>query len=164
MNLSSKTFSYSCSLPLRVHFYLSQGMISTVTLSLHSGNLMEWEIISEKADSDLVALICTWMEDFATHKQSKIYLPIMLPHLPAYTIRVLHALEQIPYGKTSTYQEVAIRTGSPRACRAVGSACRRNPAPLLIPCHRVLATGQGLGGYACGPEIKKHLLSFERSI
>jgi len=60
---------------------------------------------------------------------------------------VWDALREIPYGATCTYAELAERIGSPRGIRAVGQANRRNPIPVLIPCHRVVAADGGLGGY-----------------
>lgn len=69
-------------------------------------------------------------------------------------------LLEVPYGKVVTYKELARRVGSPRAARAVGNAMGKNPLPIVVPCHRVLASN-GLGGYSCGIEIKKNLLRLE---
>lgn len=161
MKISS--YKHACALPLNVRFHIEQGMIMQVNLATHLENSLHWEILSEQPDPALEALICAWMENYAAGNQPKSILPMNLNKLPPYTIKVLLKLEQIPFGNTSTYQDIAIRTGSPKACRAVGSACRRNPVPLIIPCHRVIACGSRLGGFACGLEIKKHLLSFEQS-
>lgn len=86
--------------------------------------------------------------------------------LPAFTRRVLHHVAGISYGKTKTYGEVALELGSPRAARAVGQALRRNPLPLIIPCHRVLAYNGGLGGFTApgGVETKKALLALENEV
>jgi methylated-DNA-[protein]-cysteine S-methyltransferase len=73
----------------------------------------------------------------------------------------LRALVGVPYGGTVTYSELAARAGSPRAHRAVGSACGSNPIPIVVPCHRVVRTGGGLGGYGGGLEVKQHLLELE---
>ncbi len=75
--------------------------------------------------------------------------------------RVWRALTRIPLGQTRTYGEVAASIGAPRAARAVGAACGANPLPLLVPCHRVLAAGGGLGGFSGGLSIKKKLLRVE---
>ncbi|WP_375430735.1 methylated-DNA--[protein]-cysteine S-methyltransferase [uncultured Friedmanniella sp.] len=74
---------------------------------------------------------------------------------------VLHELAGIGYGRTATYAAVALRAGNPRAVRAVGSACATNPLPLLVPCHRVVRSDGGLGGYLGGLDAKKMLLSLE---
>ena len=73
------------------------------------------------------------------------------------------ALCEIAPGVTKSYAEVAAAIGSPKAVRAVGRACGANPIPLLIPCHRVLASGGKLGGFSGGLEWKKRLLMVERS-
>jgi O-6-methylguanine DNA methyltransferase len=67
----------------------------------------------------------------------------------------------IPYGETRTYAEVARAIGSPRAVRAVGAANGANPVPIVVPCHRVVATGGGLGGYGGGLQMKRRLLELE---
>jgi methylated-DNA-[protein]-cysteine S-methyltransferase len=70
-------------------------------------------------------------------------------------------LPAIPYGATESYAEVALATGSPRAVRAVGTACATNPLPLVVPCHRVLRSDGSLGGYLGGLEAKRTLLDLE---
>jgi methylated-DNA-[protein]-cysteine S-methyltransferase len=74
---------------------------------------------------------------------------------------VLDATERIPYGAVSTYREVAERAGNPRASRAAGNALGSNPIPIVIPCHRVVRTGHGLGGYGGGLDRKQLLLDLE---
>jgi methylated-DNA-[protein]-cysteine S-methyltransferase len=75
--------------------------------------------------------------------------------------RVLRAAARIPYGRVSTYRQVASRAGSPRASRAAGNALGRNPVPVVVPCHRVVHTGGGLGGYTGGLDRKRFLLRLE---
>ncbi len=75
--------------------------------------------------------------------------------------RALRAVNRIPFGQTRTYAEVASRAGNPRAVRAAGSACGSNPLPIVVPCHRVLRTGGGLGGYGGGLAMKRALLRLE---
>jgi O-6-methylguanine DNA methyltransferase len=81
-----------------------------------------------------------------------------------FDMNVWEALLRIPLGETRSYQEVAREVGNPKGCRAVGGANRRNPIPLLIPCHRVIRKDGGLGGFACGQEIKAWLLRFEQRV
>ena len=76
----------------------------------------------------------------------------------AFTRRVLEATARIPFGKTSSYRDVAIAAGSPKAFRAAGSALGSNPIPIVVPCHRVLASGGKIGGYTGGLERKRVLL------
>jgi methylated-DNA-[protein]-cysteine S-methyltransferase len=79
--------------------------------------------------------------------------------------RVLEACSQIPFGKKTTYRGLAETIASPGAARAVGNALARNPIPLIIPCHRVLRTDGGLGGFSAigATELKQRLLVHEQS-
>ncbi|MEA2191827.1 MAG: methylated-DNA-[protein]-cysteine S-methyltransferase, partial [Solirubrobacteraceae bacterium] len=79
----------------------------------------------------------------------------------AFARRVLQAAIAIPYGATSTYREVAGAAGSPNGYRAAGNALGANPIPIVVPCHRVLASGGGLGGYTGGLDRKRLLLGIE---
>ena len=72
------------------------------------------------------------------------------------------ALQEIPYGETASYAQVALRIGKPAACRAVGNANNRNPLPILIPCHRVIGKDGSMTGYAGGIAIKEFLLRLEQ--
>lgn len=73
------------------------------------------------------------------------------------------ALQDVPYGETVTYAELAARIGTPRASRAIGLAMQRNPFTLVVPCHRVIGSGGELRGYLNGLETKRWLLEHERS-
>ena len=76
--------------------------------------------------------------------------------------RVWEQLVQIAYGDTRTYTQVATAIGHPSAIRAVGSANGQNPVAIIVPCHRVVRTGGGLGGYGGGLDAKRALLALER--
>ena len=80
---------------------------------------------------------------------------------PGFRRRVLQECARIPFGATSTYKRMAVAAGSPRAFRAAGGALGSNPIPIVVPCHRVLASSGGLGGYTGGLERKRTLLSIE---
>jgi len=75
--------------------------------------------------------------------------------------QVMHALRDIPFGKTCSYGELAKRLGRDGAARAVGSANRRNPLPIIVPCHRVIGANGELTGFAGGLDIKRKLLTIE---
>lgn len=79
----------------------------------------------------------------------------------AFQLRVWRALRDIAYGSTRSYSEIAAAIGSPKAVRAVGNACGRNPVPIIIPCHRVVRSNGGLGGYGLGIHRKEKLLAME---
>ena len=75
--------------------------------------------------------------------------------------KVQRAIKRIPYGQTRTYTEMARSAGNARAVRAAGTACGHNPIPIFVPCHRVLRSGGGLGGYGGGLPMKEELLKLE---
>jgi methylated-DNA-[protein]-cysteine S-methyltransferase len=74
---------------------------------------------------------------------------------------VLRATARIPFGSVSSYREVAAEAGSPNAYRAAGNALGSNPVPIVVPCHRVLHAGGGMGGYTGGLDRKRYLLRLE---
>ena len=76
--------------------------------------------------------------------------------------KVWRALQDIPYGETRTYGEVAAAVGSPKACRAVGMANHQNPIMIAVPCHRVVGASGKLVGYRSGLEMKQALLQLEK--
>lgn len=78
--------------------------------------------------------------------------------------KVLSRTAKIPYGQVSTYGAVAASAGSPRAARAAGNALAGNPIPIVIPCHRVLHSGGGMGGYTGGLDRKERLLELEGAL
>ncbi|MDD5167082.1 MAG: methylated-DNA--[protein]-cysteine S-methyltransferase [Candidatus Omnitrophica bacterium] len=84
--------------------------------------------------------------------------------LTPFTRRVYQAVLSIPLGQVRTYKWVAKKIGSPKACRAVGQVLKRNPYPLIIPCHRVIASSGKIGGYSRGKKTKEILLNLERQI
>ena len=77
--------------------------------------------------------------------------------------RVWAELLKIPYGETRSYQDIAKAIGHRKAYRAVGNANGSNPVPIIIPCHRVIESNGGLGGYGQGIDVKKRLLDFEKA-
>jgi AraC family transcriptional regulator of adaptative response/methylated-DNA-[protein]-cysteine methyltransferase len=78
-----------------------------------------------------------------------------------FQMKVWNALLAIPEGKTSSYAAIARAIHAPKAVRAVGTACGKNSVPFLIPCHRVLTSTGGIGGYNGGVELKKNILAWE---
>lgn len=88
-------------------------------------------------------------------------LPMDLRLSTGFRREVLHTLERIEYGHVASYGQVAAQTGSPKAVRAVGTACGMNPIPVVIPCHRVIRSDGSLGQYGGGTEVKRVLLELE---
>lgn len=87
--------------------------------------------------------------------------PIKIKSGTIFDRRVWSALREIPYGETITYKELAMRVGSPQAQRAIGSSLKKNPLPIILPCHRVISAKGNLCGYSSGLEIKRRLLEHE---
>jgi methylated-DNA-[protein]-cysteine S-methyltransferase len=81
-----------------------------------------------------------------------------------FRLRVMRAIARIPYGETRNYTQMATSAGNVRAVRAAGTACGRNPIPLVVPCHRVLRSGGALGGYGGGLPMKQALLELEGAL
>lgn len=79
-----------------------------------------------------------------------------------FQLAVWRSLLTIPYGETRTYSEIARLAGRPLAVRAAGTANGANPVPIIVPCHRCIAAGERLGGYAGGLALKARLLALER--
>ena len=73
-----------------------------------------------------------------------------------------HELQNIPYGKTVSYEDIAIRVGNKKAVRAIGQANNKNPIMLVIPCHRVINKNGTIGGFGCGIGVKEYLLNLEK--
>jgi len=87
----------------------------------------------------------------------------LAPQGTPFQLSVLRALQDVPYGETISYGELAQRIGRPKASRAVGGANARNPLPIVIPCHRVIGSNGSLVGFGGGLEIKRKLLDLERT-
>ena len=102
------------------------------------------------------------LEDYFEGKRDHFDVPVDWKLTPAgFRNRALHAVARIPYGETRTYGQIAKQAGNERAFRAAGTACGRNPIPLIVPCHRVVQSGGGIGNYGGGPEMKRALLDLE---
>jgi O-6-methylguanine DNA methyltransferase len=115
-----------------------------------SGELRDWIKLTEQAVSAVL-----------NGRQPRLLPPLDLRAGTDFQQRVWAALREICLGETKSYSEVAAAIGSPKALRAVGGACGANPIPLVIPCHRVVASGGKLGGFSGGLDWKKRLLAIE---
>jgi methylated-DNA-[protein]-cysteine S-methyltransferase len=102
------------------------------------------------------------LEEYFTGTRSHFDLTLDWSLTRGFGRRVLEATALIPYGAVSTYKQVASDAGSPRGSRAAGNALGANPLPIVVPCHRVLHSSGGLGGYTGGLERKRTLLAVER--
>lgn len=101
------------------------------------------------------------LDEYFAGRRRRFDLPLDLRLAHGFRREVLDHLPEIAYGHTASYAAVAALTSSPRAVRAVGTACARNPLPLVVPCHRVVRSDGSIGAYLGGPEAKALLLSLE---
>jgi methylated-DNA-[protein]-cysteine S-methyltransferase len=106
------------------------------------------------------------LEEYFNGARNRFEIEYDLSGLTNFQRLVLEAVQQVPKGSYVTYLELAKRIGRPKAARAVGQALGSNPIPILIPCHRVIATDGSLGGYSApgGVETKSELLKMEGAI
>lgn len=104
------------------------------------------------------------LEDYFGGVRRRFELPIDWSLMRGFRADVLRATGRIPFGSVATYRQVAAEAGSPRAYRAAGNALGSNPVPIVVPCHRVLHSGGGLGGYTGGLDRKRFLLRLEGAL
>jgi methylated-DNA-[protein]-cysteine S-methyltransferase len=102
------------------------------------------------------------LDEYFDRRRRSFALPVDWALVGDFGRRVLGRTAEIPYGSVSTYGDVARAIGSPRAARATGNALGSNPMPIVVPCHRVVASGGKMGGYTGGIERKELLLTLER--
>jgi methylated-DNA-[protein]-cysteine S-methyltransferase len=106
-------------------------------------------------------VVSTELDEYFAGRRHAFDVPVDLRLARGFRRAVLERLTQVPYAGTVSYAELAARAGSPRAVRAVGTACALNPVPLVVPCHRVVRSDGSSGGYRGGPEVKRRLLAME---
>ena len=101
------------------------------------------------------------LESYFARELRRFQTPIDLLWGTPFERRVWQELSRIPYGETRSYREVAESVGVPRGYRAVGRAVGKNPIGIIIPCHRVMLSDGGLGGFGAGVDVKRYLLNLE---
>ncbi len=113
-----------------------------------------------KEDRDPLAEAIAQLAEYFEGRRESFDVSFRLEGTP-FQKQVWQALVSIPYGQTASYGELAMQIESPRAVRAVGAACARNPIPIIVPCHRVIGSNGRLTGFRGGLEMKRRLLSLE---
>ena len=115
----------------------------------------------QNSANSLIKETCIQLDEYFAGKRRTFDLPLSPKGTP-FQETVWKQLQEIPYGQTISYAQLAKAIGNPKACRTAGSANGKNPISIIIPCHRVIASNGGLGGYAGGLDIKKQLLALEK--
>jgi methylated-DNA-[protein]-cysteine S-methyltransferase len=104
------------------------------------------------------------LDEYFDGRRTRFEVGVDMAGIEGFRRRILRATARIPYGSVRTYRDMAERAGSPRAVRAAGNALGSNPIPIVVPCHRVVRTGGGMGGYTGGVERKEVLLRLEGAL
>ncbi|NLL28898.1 MAG: methylated-DNA--[protein]-cysteine S-methyltransferase [Bacteroidales bacterium] len=147
-------------------FYKTQ--IGLIKICSFKNSIIEIRFASEKEDVSLSSptklsdIAIKQINEYLDGKRKTFDLPIKLLGT-AFQKSVWEALQKVKYGDKSTYKDIAIAIGNPKACRAVGMANNKNPIAIVVPCHRVVGSNGKLVGYAAGLEIKEKLLNIEKS-
>ena len=131
----------------------SDGYISSVRIVAESTQ-------EENTSNEVLTKAITQLQEYFAGERTEFELPLKQAGTP-FQQKAWDYLLTIPYGKTVSYKQEAIAISSEKACRAVGSANGRNNIAIIVPCHRVVNEGKGLGGYAYGLDVKKYLLRLE---
>lgn len=112
--------------------------------------------------TELLSMATIQLDEYFQGKRTTFSLPFKLTGTP-FQLAVWKELQNIPYGQTTSYKEIAQKMNKPKAYRAVGMANNKNPLPIIIPCHRVIGSNGKLIGYAGGLKLKNYLLELEQS-
>jgi O-6-methylguanine DNA methyltransferase len=132
-----------------------RGFAGWLAARLPGAEAIDWLPPLDKARQEL--------REYFEGKRTSFDVPLDLRGTP-FQLAVWRALLEIPYGETRSYADLARAVRRPRALRAVGAANGANPIPIIVPCHRVIASSGRLGGYGGGLEAKKRLLALERAL
>jgi methylated-DNA-[protein]-cysteine S-methyltransferase len=109
-------------------------------------------------------VVARQLDEYFAGRRRRFDVPLDLRLASGFRRAVLAHLPDIGYGRTASYAEVAAAAGSPRAVRAVGTACATNPVPVVVPCHRVVRSDGSAGGYVGGAAAKQTLLTLEAAV
>ena len=149
-------FSYNTSIG-KINIVEEDGFLTDVCISenfvIEDATIKETTLIKETIGE---------INDFLAGRRREFDLPL-LPKGTEFQKKVWRELQNIPYGKTCSYKDIAEKIGSPKAARAIGRANNKNPIILIIPCHRVIGSDGRLVGYGAGLELKERLLALEKN-
>ncbi|MCB8817675.1 methylated-DNA--[protein]-cysteine S-methyltransferase [Desulfosporosinus shakirovi] len=142
--------------------------IGTIGIAEENGALCHVFLRSSKiltgfstAQTPLIREAARQLGEYFDGRRKEFDLPLSL-HGTEFQQSVWEALQAIPVGETCSYKDIAVQIGNPRASRAVGTANKRNPVIIIIPCHRVVGQDGSLTGYVGGLPVKQYLLELEK--
>lgn len=142
-----------------IYLVASEKGLQTVSWEKKSAPLAS-TLKGKDPETRVLAQAVAELEEYFLGRRKNFEVPLDAQGTP-FQDRVWAELKKIPYGKTCSYGDIATRLKKKGAMRAVGTANGRNPLPIVVPCHRVIAANQKLGGYTGGTHIKKKLLAIE---
>lgn len=150
----------------RIHHYHSKAVgwleLRVGDKGLRSLSFISKPAVQQSSEKDpLTARIIKELDDYFAGKSKRFTIPLDPYEGTPFQRKVWEQLQQIPYGQTGSYREVAEAVGAPQGARAVGLANKRNCIAIVIPCHRVINSNGDLGGYDSGLHIKRALLELE---
>lgn len=137
-------------------FQVQDNSINRITLS--PASTFSCKILGPGLKEEIFA----WLACYLEGKEGP-PLPLNFSPFTPFTQEGLKAIQKIPFGEVTTYGELAQEIGHPRGGRAIGNICHRNPFPLIVPCHRVIASDGSLRGFGYGLKMKQDMLQYESS-
>lgn len=140
------------------NLYLLQNSTETGSLKKQS---VSGGLQNPERHSELLCEAAGQIREYFAGKRKEFNLPVSLEGT-SFQQRVWQALQEIPYGETRSYEDIAIAVGNKKAVRAVGQANNKNPLMIIVPCHRVIHKSGEISGFACGTDVKKYLLDLEK--
>lgn len=152
-----------------MHIYFYETALGKIGISEKNGSITNVYFAEDTLPQDINIYETSILREAAHQLHgylSGVRKEFSLPLAPVGTVfmkQVWAILSEIPYSKTVTYKDIAIKIGNPYAARAVGLANNRNPIPIFIPCHRVIGSDGTLTGYRGGLELKQRLLILEKN-
>ena len=155
---------YSWGYPM-LSFSCFQSPFGTIRIGIEDGYVVSLrcvDTVEPSIPSPLSEFVEQQLHEYFSGKRKHFDFPLRPAGTP-FQKSVWQTLLDIPYGQTRTYGQIATAIGKPRAVRAVGMACNRNPIWIVIPCHRVIGANSALTGYAGGLPLKRALLELEQS-
>ncbi|MCK5732082.1 MAG: methylated-DNA--[protein]-cysteine S-methyltransferase [Tenericutes bacterium] len=146
--------------------YTFASIIGSITV-FYDNNIVSRILVDHEQPSNdkpkyEISRVVNQVNEFLACIRSNFDLPIDIQG-SSFKLDILNGILAIPIGKTLSYKELANKCGYPNAYRAVGTICRNNKLPIIIPCHRVIKSNGDIGDYAFGKAIKKQLLDIEKS-
>jgi methylated-DNA-[protein]-cysteine S-methyltransferase len=150
----------------RIHHYYSQAVgwmeLRVGDKGVRSISFISKLSVQQSSENDLLmARVIKQLDDYFAGTSKRFSIPLDPCGGTPFQRKVWEQLQQIPYGQTRSYRDVAEAVGNPAGARAVGHANKRNCIAIVIPCHRVISSDGGIGGYDSGLHIKKALLELE---